>query len=138
MSILEAVRKKYKTSIDGTDKTDKRASVGSVSPTPEHFQSFSTEKLRLIAGDDWAEIEADPVQLAAFKASAEIAAQIQRGEVPAHYTATTVCTHCGPVPIFEGLPSKVKGCPWCLARVRGVNVPNPRSFGRTSPRTCDE
>ena len=123
MSILDAVRKKYKTPMHGTDKTDKRASVGFVSPTNTHIESFSVDNLRLLAGNDRPEISADPDQFAVFKAIAETAEQIRRGEVPDHYTVTTTCAHCGPVPIFPGLPEKVQGCPWCLARIRGVTIP---------------
>ncbi len=47
----------------------------------------------------------------------------ERGEVPAHYTATTTCKHCGPVPIFPGVPATVLGCPWCFNRVQGLPVP---------------
>ncbi len=47
----------------------------------------------------------------------------ERGEVPPHYTSTTICRHCGPVPIFEGVPDRVDGCPWCFNRVQGLPVP---------------
>jgi len=40
--------------------------------------------------------------------------QRRDGIVPAHYTATTHCNSCGPVPIFQGCPPEVEGCPWCL------------------------
>lgn len=49
----------------------------------------------------------------------------EKGQVPAHYTATTKCRHCGPVPIFEGCPPKVDGCPWCLNRLAGRAIPRP-------------
>ena len=87
---------------------------------------FSLVSLRRRAGDDWPEISADPAQLAGFKAAAETAAAIRRGEVPLHYTATTECTHCGPVPIFPGLPLKVDGCVWCLNRVDGRPMPRAK------------
>lgn len=48
----------------------------------------------------------------------------ERGEIPAHYTAKTVCSGCGPVPIFRGAPEKVAGCPWCWNRIRGLPMPN--------------
>lgn len=81
------------------------------------------DRFRLLAGPDWPEIFANPDQLEAFKAAAETAEQIRHGEVPAHYTATTTCKHCGPVPIFQGCPSQVLGCPWCFSRMRDVKVP---------------
>ena len=123
MSILDAVREKYKTPMHGTDKTDKRASVGFVSPTNSQNRSFCADNLRLLAGSDWPEISTDPEQLAAFKAAAETVEQIQQGIIPDHYTATTECGHCGPVPIFPGLPAKVDGCPWCFNRLKGLPMP---------------
>lgn len=36
------------------------------------------------------------------------------GRIPAHYTARTDCANCGEVPIFDGAPDRVDGCPWCL------------------------
>ena len=74
------------------------------------------DDLRLLAGDDWPEINADPGQLAAFKAAAETVALLQRGVVPEHYTSTTTCSRCGTVPIFPDVPAKVLGCPWCFTR----------------------
>ena len=72
-------------------------------------------ELRILAGPDWPEISADPLQLEAFRVAAETAARIRLGIVPEHYTNTTKCKHCGTVPIFEGCPPQVIGCPWCFA-----------------------
>ncbi len=47
----------------------------------------------------------------------------ERGEVPDHYTATTKCRRCGPVPIFEGVPTAVDGCPWCFNRIKRLPMP---------------
>ena len=108
------------------------------SPVHPKTDFHGTAELRLLAGDDWPEISADPAQLAAFKAAAAIAEQIQRGEVPEHYTATTECSRCGPVPIFPGAPTKVSGCPWCFNRRAGRPIPlakvHPGSEKGQSPR----
>ena len=50
----------------------------------------------------------------------------ERGIVPDHYTAITKCKYCGPVPIFDGLPEKVNGCPWCFNRIKGLPIPTER------------
>ena len=71
------------------------------------------------------ELSSDP-ELRAFAFASDTAAQIQRGEIPDHYTATTDCRSCGTVPIFPGLPLKVDGCPWCLNRVDGRPVPRAK------------
>ena len=97
-------------------------------PTPEisNFSNFSSgvipnthlvphNSLRVLAGPDWPEISADPLQLDAFRVAAETAKRIRFGIVPDHYTNATNCKHCGPVPIFPGCPPQVDGCPWCFA-----------------------
>ena len=43
MSLLDQVREKYRTPREGTDKTDKRASVSSVSPQDRDSESFFDE-----------------------------------------------------------------------------------------------
>ncbi len=84
----------------------------------------SHNKLRLLAGPDWPEISADPLKLEAFRVAAETSKQIRLGIVPDHYTNTTKCKHCGPVPIFEDCPPQVDGCPWCFNRHKGLPIPN--------------
>ncbi len=79
--------------------------------------------LRTLAGDDWPEIERNPDLLAAFANAVQTRRMRERCEVPAHYTATTTCKHCGLVHIFPGVPDRVDGCPWCFNRVKGLPVP---------------
>ena len=73
------------------------------------------EDLQAAAGDDWPDIKDDPEALAALSRAISIQRLRSRGEIPPHYTGTTSCKHCGTVPIFEGCPDRVEGCPWCLA-----------------------
>ncbi len=75
------------------------------------------------AGPDWEEISADPEQLKAFAELVMIEDMRHRGIVPDHYTATTNCKHCGPVPIFEGNWPESDGCPWCFNRLQGLPMP---------------
>ena len=79
--------------------------------------------LKQTAGPNWREIENDPATLEALANSITIRRMRERGEVPSHYTATTVCAHCGPVPISAGVAERVLGCPWCFNRVKGLPVP---------------
>ncbi|MCH8867870.1 MAG: hypothetical protein IID58_13600 [Proteobacteria bacterium] len=81
------------------------------------------EKLQREAGNDWDEIAADPAQLKAFAELLMIVEMREKGICPDHYTATTACKHCGPVPIWDGCPPKVNGCPWCMNRHRGLPIP---------------
>ena len=75
------------------------------------------------AEQDWEEISNDPEQLKALAKLIMIEDMRYRGIVPDHYTATTHCKHCGPVPIFEGCWPESDGCPWCFNRIQGLPIP---------------
>lgn len=47
----------------------------------------------------------------------------EAGEIPPGWTAITTCRHCGPVPIWEGCPPEIQGCPWCFNRLAGQPIP---------------
>ncbi len=83
----------------------------------------SLEEIKRKAGSDWDEIANDPEQLKAFAELLMIAAMREKGIVPDHYTATTECSGCGTVPIFEGVPESVGACPWCFNRLKGLPMP---------------
>jgi len=113
MSILQQVIDEYGISEIPealTDKTDKRASVSSGSEWSELFET---------SNDD---LEPDEYPIAAELV--EIVQMRERGEIPAHYTSTTTCKHCGPVPIWNGCPPQVQGCPWCFNRKKGSPMPS--------------
>ncbi len=79
------------------------------------------EKLRL-AGSDWQEIVAHPEQLRAFIYSFVTTQARERGEIPAHYTATVHCQNCNQdVPHFPVGDDTVGACVWCL---NGQKVPS--------------
>ncbi len=86
----------------------------------------SLEKIREKAGEDWEKIVNDPAQLKSFADLLAISEMRERGIVPDHYKAETECKHCGPVPIFEDMPGKVQGCPWCFNRIKGLPIPMRR------------
>ena len=83
----------------------------------------SLDKIREKAGNDWLEVANDPVQLRTFADLLVVEDMRHRAIVPEHYTATTECRHCGPVPIWDGCPPKVLGCPWCFNRLKGLPMP---------------
>lgn len=85
------------------------------------FHGLTLAEVKAEAGADWPEVEADPALLDTFAHAVSVRRMRERGEIPPHYTATTVCAHCGPVPIFEGVPDKVLGCPWCFTRRGGAS-----------------
>ena len=100
--------------------------------TPELVERIKREKPALIlslkrvrknAGSDWEEIANDPQQLKTYIELLMIGDMRSKGIAPDHYTATTECIRCGPVPIFEGVPEKVAGCPWCMNRIEGLPIP---------------
>ena len=80
-------------------------------------------ELRAEAGDDWPELLADNDQLEAFADVLQITRMRERRKVPSHYSATTECKQCGTVPIFEGMPDKIEGCPWCFNRLKRTKTP---------------
>jgi len=109
MSLMELVRKKYKTAIRGADKTDISPYVSNGSPTYEELKS------------QFPDIE--PSEVPVVIEMLGIQDMRYRGIVPEHYTATTECNRCGPIPIFEGCPPQIDGCPWCFNRVKGLPMP---------------
>jgi len=84
----------------------------------------SPNVLREAAQDDWDEVSNDPAQLVAFADSLAIVQIRESGGIPDSYTSTTECNHCGTVPIWEGCPPQVNGCPWCFNRHKGLPMPN--------------
>jgi len=117
MSVMQLVRQKYKTAIGRTDKADKRSFDSNGSPTFEELQKQFPDM----------EVHEVPVVIEMLR----IQDIRSKGIAPDHYTATTTCKHCGPVPIWEGCPPEVLGCPWCLNRIDGSPMPN---FGPTEGR----
>ena len=99
--------------------------------TPELLKRIKKEKPTLIrnlerirrdAGSDWDEIANDPQQLKSYFELLMIGDMRSKGVTPDHYTSTTECKHCGPVPIWEGCPPEVNGCPWCFNRIKGLPI----------------
>jgi len=81
-------------------------------------------EVREKSGKDWQEIANDPEQLKAFAELLMIGEMREKGVCPDHYTSETNCKHCGTVPIWEGCPPQVNGCPWCFNRLQGLPMPN--------------
>lgn len=108
-ALTDKTDKRVKSPEPLTDKTDKRASVSSVS---DRSRGFETQI------DD---LEPDEQPIAAEML--QIIQMREHGRVPDHYTSTTTCKHCGPVPIWDGCPPEVNGCPWCLNRHKGLPIP---------------
>jgi len=88
---------------------------------PELLRSL--KELQERAAEDWEEISKSPEQLKAFAELVMIEDMRHQGIVPDHYTATTHCKHCGPVPIFEGCWPESDACPWCFNRLQGLPMP---------------
>ena len=88
----------------------------------------SLKELQQRAEPDWEEISADPAKLKAIAELVMMNDMRHRGIVPDHYTATTNCKHCGPVPIFEGNWSESDACPWCFNRIKGLPMPKNEDY----------
>lgn len=95
-------------------------------------------ELAELLGSDWHWIRSD-VEVAKTCRQAETVRRMREaGIVPHSYTESTICRHCGPVPIFRGCPSEVLGCPWCFNRAKGLPVPRPpRASARGPGQTAD-
>ncbi len=109
-------------------------------PTAERIaqdHGLTLADLKQAAGPDWSEIEHDPATLEALANSIQLRRMRERSEVPSNYTSTTICAHCGPVPIYPGMAEHVLGCPWCFNRVKGLPVPKPsKTKSRTEAQLC--
>ena len=89
------------------------------------------ESLRFVEQlEEWSELlenksrELDEHQIPVATDMVAITEMREKGVNPDHYTSETDCKHCGPVPIFEGCPPQVDGCPWCFNRIKGLPMPN--------------
>ena len=107
-----------------------RQSVQSVDALRGKLLRERRDELRQAAGDDWAE-HSVPAKIIGFADSLAIKQIREGGIVPDHYTAITECKYCGPVPIFPGCPPKIRSCPWCLNRVKGLPSPKPNLLRTT-------
>jgi hypothetical protein len=90
-----------------------------------NIRAYDLAELRAAAGEDWPEIKNQPEALEAFAHALKTRAMRAQGKVPAHYTQTVECAHCGPVWLWEGAPKQVLGCPWCFNRAKGRPIPRP-------------
>ncbi len=119
--------------IEGVDKDGIVLSAPEGTFTPELLAKLKSKKPELLrslkelqerAAQDWAEISTDPAKLISFAELVMITEMRHRGIIPDHYTSTTECKHCGPVPIFEGNCPESDGCPWCFNRLQGLPMPS--------------
>ncbi len=126
MSLLQEVIEQYgdfenhNPPTDKTDKTSKKSQALTDKTAKRGSVSFGSEWSELLENKN-GELDARQVPVAADLVA--IVEMRERGVVPDHYTSETECKHCGPVPIFEGCPPQVDGCPWCFNRLRGLPVP---------------
>ncbi len=79
-------------------------------------------ELRRAAGEDWDEFSV-PAKIIGFADSLATEQIREDSSAPDHYSATTECRRCGPVPIFPGCPPQLNGCPWCRNRIHGLPIP---------------
>ncbi len=122
MSLLEKALEKY-TQVKAPVTTDAECPVQSVDALSRQLRRSRDELLRA-AGDDWPELLTDPAKLIAFADLLAISQIRESGGIPDTYTGKTTCQNCGEVPIWQGCPPQVNGCPWCLNRLAGLPMPN--------------
>lgn len=126
MSLLQEVIEKYgdsekpKPPADKTDKTPKWSKALTDKTAKTSSVSFGSEWSELLENKHY---EMEELQLPVAAALVAIVEMREKGITPPHYTSQTDCKRCGPVPIFEGCPPEVEGCPWCFNRHRGFPIP---------------
>ncbi len=130
MSLLQEVIEQYGISENHkvpTDKTDK------TSKKPKALTDKTAKTSSVSFGSEWSELlenkngELEEHQIPVATDMVAIIEMRERGIVPDHYTSETDCKHCGPVPIFEGCPPQVDGCPWCFNRIKGLPAPRVKT-----------
>ncbi len=122
MSLFDVVEEKYEAPVRGSKRSI--SSEGPLKGLKELKEPRPTPaELKKAAGDDWGEIKNDPTQIQALSELLVIENMRSKGIAPNHYTSTTTCKHCGPVPIWDGCPPEVNGCPWCFNRIKGLPIP---------------
>ena len=114
---------------------EERAAIMETVAVANPATGLSLSDLQEAAGPSWPEVQADPILLETLARAIQTRRLRERGEVPAHYTATTTCRHCGPVPIFEGVQEQVAGCPWCFNRLRWGRIRNTPETGANAGGT---
>ncbi len=121
MSILQQVMKEYgisETSEAPTDKTDKRVK------SPDPLTDRTDKRASVSFVSEWLEELKTKSDDSCVHEMIQITQMRYEGKTPDHYTSTTTCNRCGPVPIWEGCPPKVLGCPWCFNRLKGLPIPH--------------
>lgn len=94
------------------------ACVGlSISPA-ELYDALAPEDI-----EEWRKGDISGDTLAAFARSLVQRREMDRGQVPAHYTERATCRHCGPVWLW--FAGEVEGCPWCWNRAGDHPIPRP-------------
>ncbi len=127
MSLLQEVIEQYGISENPKAPTDKTAKT---SNKPKELTDKTAKTSSVSFGSEWSELlenksrELEEHQIPVATDMVAIIEMRERGIVPDHYNSETECKHCGTVPIFEGCPPKVMGCPWCFNRHTGLPVPN--------------
>lgn len=81
---------------------------------------------RLHAEDGTACVDLSDNELRAYLRALDRGAVMDAGKVPDGYTQPAHCGGCGPVWLWEGVPSRVVACPWCFRRKAGKSLPRPQ------------
>jgi hypothetical protein len=137
MSILDDVRRKYRSAIPADDPfgsnvsvTDKHLNTSPPSiQTAKHgadksakspFVSYVSHSIKELKSE-FPDLE--PHESTVVLEILCVQEMRKQGVIPEHYTSTTTCKRCGLVPIWDGCPPKVQDCPWCFNRHSGLPIP---------------
>ena len=127
MSLLQEVIEQYGISENPKAPTDKTAKT---SKKPNALTDKTAKTSSVSFGSEWSELlenkngELEEHQIPVATDMVAITEMRERGIVPDHDASEAECNHCGPVPLFEGCPPQVNGCPWCFNRIKRLPMPN--------------
>ena len=93
----------------------------------EKFYGFTLEEIKAeLTEEEWLnEAKNHPEFLKNIARSMYDIKLMRSGKIPPDYTSSTICKHCGLVPISPELRSggHVLGCPWCWNLAQGLPIP---------------
>lgn len=89
-------------------------------------EGVAVEIVHRLPGDELAACVGYPDDvLRGYVRALALSARLALGLVPPDWRTPAECAGCGPVWLWEGLPPKVQGCPWCFRRKAGNAIPRP-------------
>lgn len=78
------------------------------------YENITLSELKVFLENDWDFYKNDVQALVAWAKLLFEKKLMEQLIIPPSFTASTVCKHCGKIPIHPGQANSVLGCPWCI------------------------